>query len=256
MPSTQHSQSIQAHLIQQNNTTGIDANTPVAAMTAGQMLTLIQSQIKPLEEKVVNIDRKLDREITGLKTRINVLESEVKEEKERNETLTQIVVEMQKSLNKIDNSDREKTLIISGLPEEAIQVEDTLLNNDNEKVTKMFSLIEVNDGPWAVERIGKPTTNGKARMAKVVFPDKEKRDKAAEKSIKLKELAEPWKKVYLNRDKHPVYRCENNRLRKKMNDLRKKPEFQDNPRERVKIAKGQLLVDGTVVDKNTFSSFQ
>ena len=66
----------------------------------------------------------------------------------------------------------------------------------------------------------------------------------------------PWKKVYLNRDKHSVYRSENSRLRKKMNDLRKKPEFQDNPRERVKIVKGELLVDGTVVDKNTFSSFQ
>ena len=60
----------------------------------------------------------------------------------------------------------------------------------------------------------------------------------------------------INRDKHSVYRSENSRLRKKMNDLRKKPEFQDNPRERVKIVKGELLVDGTVVDKNTFSSFQ
>ena len=53
-----------------------------------------------------------------------------------------------------------------------------------------------------------------------------------------------------------MYRAENNRLRKKMNDLRKKPEFQDNPRERVKIAKGELFVDGDVVDRNTFSSFQ
>ena len=45
-------------------------------------------------------------------------------------------------------------------------------------------------------------------------------------------------------------------LRKKMNDLRKKPEFQDNARERVKIVKGELLVDDNVVDRNTFSSFQ
>ena len=257
MPNNQHPvQSMQAHPIQQNNGTGIDANTPVAQMTAGQMLTLIQSQTKPLEEKVVSIDHKLDREIDGLKTRINVLENEMKEQKEKNDTLTQIVVEMQKSLNKIDSTDREKNLIISGLPEEPIQTEDAILNNDEEKVEKMFRLIEIDDSPWNVERIGKPTTNGKTRIAKVIFPDKEKRDKAAEKSIKLKELEEPWKKVYLNRDKHSVYRAENNRLRKKMNDLRKKPEFQDNPRERVKIAKGELLVNGDVVDRNTFSSFQ
>ena len=72
----------------------------------------------------------------------------------------------------------------------------------------------------------------------------------------MKDLDDPWKKVYLNRDKHSVYRYENNRLRKKMNDLRKKPEFQDNPRQRVKIVKGELLVDEIVVDRNTFSSFQ
>ena len=232
-----------------------DANTPVSAMTAGQMLALIQSQTKPLENKVESIDQKLDMEITGLKTRIGVLENEVKEQKDKNETLTQIVVEMQKSLNKIDNSDREKNLIISGLPEEHIQVDDDVLESDTEKVTKMFSLIGIDGGPWNVERIGKQPTNGKTRIAKVVFPDKEKRDKAVEQSIRLKDLEDPWKKVYLNRDKHPVYRYENNRIRKKMNELRKKPEFQDNPRERVKINKGELVVDGTVVDRNTFSSF-
>ena len=245
------SQPIQTRGITQD----FDANTPVSAMTAGQMLALIQSQTKPLENKVENIDQKLDLEINGLKTRIGVLENEVKEQKEKNETLTQIVVEMQKSLNKIDNTDREKNLMISGLPEERIQVDNVWLESDTEKVDKMFSLIEVEGGPWNVERIGRQPTNGKTRIAKVVFTDKEKRDKAAEQSSKLKELEEPWKKVYLNRDKHPVYRYENNRLRKKMNDLRKKPEFQDNPRERVKINIGELTVDGSVVDRNTFSSF-
>ena len=42
-------QSIQTHIPQQNGDTGIDANTPIASMTAGQMITLIQSQTKPLE---------------------------------------------------------------------------------------------------------------------------------------------------------------------------------------------------------------
>ena len=253
MPSTGHiPQSMLQHPVAQE----FDANTPVSAMTAGQMLALIQSQTKPLENKVETIDQKLDTEIHGLKTRIDVLENEVKEQKEKNETLTHIVVEMQKSLNKIDNNDREKNLMISGLPEENIQVDDELLESDTAKVTKLFSLIEIDGGPWNVERIGKPPTNGKTRIAKVVFPDREKRDEAAEQSIRLKDLNEPWKKVYLNRDKHAVYRHENNRLRKKMNDLRKKPEFQDNPRERVKIIKGELKVDGAVVDRNTFSSFQ
>ena len=255
MSISQHPSLTQSHPIQQTET-GVDANTPVAQMTAGQMLALIQSQTKPLDEKVENIGLKLDREINGLKTRVNVLEDEVKEQKEKNETLTQIVIEMQKSLNKIDSNDRVKNLMISGLPEGEMVVGGASLIDDKDKVGKMFNLIEIDGGPWEVERLGKPTTNGKTRIAKVVFPDKETRDKAAEKSAKLKDLGEPWNRVYLNHDKHPVYRYENNRLRKKMNDYRKKPEFQDNPKEKVKIIKGELVVDGNVVDRNTFSSFQ
>ena len=185
-----------------------------------------------------------------------MLENEVKEQREKNETLTQIVVEMQKSLNKIDNNDRVKNLMISGLPEGQVDVQGETVARDDEKVEKMFNLLEIEGGPWAVERIGAPTTNGRTRIAKVVFPDKEARDKAAEKSVKLKDLGDPWSRIYLNHDKHSVYRHENNRLRKKMNDYRKKQEFQDNPKERVKIVKGELKVDGNVIDRNTFSSFQ
>ena len=255
MSSTQQSQSIEPSQFLASDT-DFDINTPISAMTAGQMLALIQSQTKPLEMKVESIDQKLGKEITGLKTRINVLENEVLEEKQKNETLTQIVVEMQKSLNKIDSTDREKNLIISGLPEDEIEVDGVLLKDDLEKVGKMFNLIEIGGGPWNVERLGKPTTNGKTRIARVVFPDREMRDKVVERSTRLKDLGEPWKKVYLNRDKHPVYRVENNRLRRKMNEYRKKPEYQEDSKTRVKITKGELLVDGSVIDRNMFSSFQ
>ena len=240
----------------QNNAINFDPNTPVSALTAGQMLALIQSQTKPLETKIESIDQKLNIEINGLKTRIGVLENEVKEQKEKNGTLTRIVVEMQRSLNKIDSDDREKNLIINGLPEGEIESDGILIREDREKVAKMFNMIEVDGGPWNAVRLGKPTTNGKTRVVKVVFPSKEARDSAAENSVKLKDLGEPWKKVFLNRDKHPVYRSENNRLRWKMKEYRNKPEFRDNAKERVKINKGELLVDGAVIDKNTFSNFQ
>ena len=132
------------------------------------------------------------------------------------------------------------------------------LNDDADKVKELFSKVKIEGGPWNVERLGEPTTNGRNRVAKVVFPSKKDRDEAVKKSITLKDLGEPWNKIYLNRDEHSVYRAEKNRLRRKMNDLRKKPEFEDNPKERVKIIKGDLVVDDEVVDKNTFksSSFQ
>ena len=55
-------------------------------MAAGHVLSLIQSQTKTLENKVESIEQKLDIEIVRLKNGIGVLESKVREQKERNET--------------------------------------------------------------------------------------------------------------------------------------------------------------------------
>ena len=121
--------------------------------------------------------------------------------------------------------------MISGLPEGQVEIQGETLARDDEKVEKMFNLLEIEGGPWDVERMEMEWEwNGNTRFPKVVFPDKEARDKAAEKSVKLKDLGQPWSRVYLNHDKHPVYRRENNRLRKKINEYRKMQEFQDNPK--------------------------
>lgn len=229
--------------------------TAVSALTAGQMLALIQSQTKTLEIKVDKIETKIDKEITGMKTRIEVLETEVTAQKEKNDVLSGIVVEMQKALNKVDTEEREKNIMVSGMSETDIVLNEVTLSNDNEKLHKLFELIGADFNPTETLRLGtqKP---GKNRVIKVVLEDKNTRNDVTKKASKLKDLEEPWKKIYVNRDEHPVYRSENNRLRKKMNDFRKKPEFQENARERVKIVKGELKADGKTIDKNTFSSFQ
>ena len=68
---------------------------------------------------------------------------------------------------------------------------------------------------------------------------------------KLKNLPEPWKRIYINRDQHPVYQKEHQRLRKKFNDLKKNPQYQENP-DAVKLTKGSLSINDVVVDKNMF----
>ena len=70
-------------------------------------------------------------------------------------------------------------------------------------------------------------------------------------SSKIKLLTQPWNKVYFNRDAHRVYLKENQRLRKKMRELKKKAGF-EHPTGRVKLIKGLLQVDGRTVDKNFF----
>ena len=77
----------------------------------------------------------------------------------------------------------------------------------------------------------------------------ESRDGFVKNSKKLKEAPEVWKKVYIKKDQHPVYAAENNRLRKKMDNLRK---LDENKEKEILIKDGKLTVQGNVVDQNLF----
>ena len=86
---------------------------------------------------------------------------------------------------------------------------------------------------------------------KVVTTSADERDKVLPLSSKLKSLPEPWSKVYVKKDLHPVYSKENQRIRKKRYDLQ--TQFNNNNEQReVKIVNGQLQVDGVTVDRNLF----
>ena len=87
------------------------------------------------------------------------------------------------------------------------------------------------------------------RMLKVEFADMKARDAFVKNSSKMKEAPEVWKKVYIKKDQHPVYVSENNRLRKKMTDLRKLPE---NAEKDIFIKDGKLTINGSIIDQNLF----
>ena len=88
---------------------------------------------------------------------------------------------------------------------------------------------------------------------KVVTTSADEREKVLPLSSKLKSLPEPWSKVYVKKDLHPVYSKENQRIRKKRYDLQ--TQFNNNnERREVKIVNGQLQVDGVTVDRNLFFS--
>ena len=77
------------------------------------------------------------------------------------------------------------------------------------------------------------------------------RDKICSESKKVKLLPDPWKRVYINKDVHPVYLKENQRIRRRMQDLKKVPGY-EHESDRVKLENGLLTVDGATVDQNLF----
>ena len=57
--------------------------------------------------------------------------------------------------------------------------------------------------------------------------------------------------MYINKDTHPVYLNENKRIRKRMQELKRRPELAHETN-RVKLENGRLKVDGVIIDKNLF----
>ena len=218
-------------------------------MSVRELLCIIQKQIKPIEERVSKVEDDV-KVINSVEKRVELLENELSIKQEKIDTLTTIIINMQKSINMIDFNERSSNIIIAGLSEEIINSPDGPLNNDNEKVKHALSLINcttISTEDFVYTRIGKPRENVH-RMLKVKVVSKENRDRIMKNTAQLKNKDETWKKIYIKKDTHPVYIQETGRLRVKMKNLKSIPGNED----KVKIVDGNLEVDGKIVDKNTF----
>ena len=97
-----------------------------------------------------------------------------------------------------------------------------------------------------MERLGKPSELY-ARSIKLNLVSKDNRTDIAKKSKEIKNKEAPWNKVYLNYDLHPGDVEENKRLRKKKKTLES---LEENKDKEIIIEKGNLIVDGDIVDSN------
>jgi hypothetical protein len=229
-----------------------DQSKSLGSLTVADLVQILQ----PIQRSVEEIKTTLSQQMGALQTKVQVLENELKKEVMKNEQLTSVVVNMQKCLNQTDAEKRVTNVMISGLSEEAMTVDnDTNLVDDNAKLKYLLHNIGINDIDAEIDtfeytRIGIPNER-KRRLLKVNVGSKATRDKICEETRKIKLLPAPWKSVYINKDVHPVYLKENQRVRKKMQDLKKVAGF-EHETGRVKLENGLLTVDGATVDQNLF----
>ena len=194
----------------------------------------------------------------SLENKIKILESENNIKEEKIEILTEIVVNMQRSLNRVDGHTRSNNVIITGLSEKDIKTKfngnDIILKNDTSKVKHLLSLIRCNSfsadelEQFEIERIGKPR-DGYSRAVKVKLASTNKRNVFMENAKGLKTLGEPWNTIFIKKDLHQVYMNENTRIRKKLRTLKEDPV---NEGKEIKIVNGVLKVNQVEVDRNTF----
>ena len=169
-----------------------------------------------------------------------------------------IVVNMQKSLNYLDSAERNLNIIISGLSEGNIttDTDDDILENDFDKMCYILDIMECKHfsadmlSNLKLTRIGK-SREGYPRILKISFTSKIDRDEFVKDSKKLKNANGVWKKVFVKKDEHYVYREENIRMK-----LRYKAEKDnvENQNKTVDFKNGKITVDGKIVDQNTFFS--
>ena len=82
-------------------------NTPLADISVANLTNIITKVNKPINDKLDKINEGYDKRMSGLEGRIKILETENNRKGGKIETLTEIIVNMQKkSLNVIDGNTR------------------------------------------------------------------------------------------------------------------------------------------------------
>ena len=227
---------------------------PISELTVADIIQINRISNDPIQRQLNSIESELKQKIQTLDNRVNILELNKSAVEEENAILRSTISNIQKSLNRIDSDARNKNIVITGLPEEDIRIgENQVVRNDEEKIKWILRLTENSyfdnkQEPFNASRLGEPKP-GYNRVLKVVLPSIDERNEFLKNSIKMKEAPEPWSKVYIKKDQHPVYLNENNRLRKKAAELRKK---QGNEQKDIKIQDGKLMMDNVVIDQNLF----
>ena len=228
---------------------------PISELTVADIIQINRISNDPMQQQLNSIENEMNRKFQQMQNRMDILDIEKSKLEEENCVLRQTVCNIQKSLNKIDSDARNKNVIITGLPEGEIPDNRNgyALKTDEEKICWLLQKME--NVPLSqqmdtmnISRIGAEKA-GYNRVVKIILPSVEIRNEFLKNTSKMKECEDPWKKVYIKKDQHPVYIGENNRLRKKAAELRKKPGYEN---KEVKIFNGKLTVDNNEVDKNLF----
>ena len=210
----------------QNTTNDDDENSLEDAATGlpegnvnfwSQMDRLLETKFTKFEEKVNNSVKeeiqkatepmktelaKLTEENTKLNTELTVLKAKQKKEEERNDKITKVLKEHHKTLARSDKDDRAKRLILAGVPEGQITINQLLCKNDNEKVKAILSLIQEDIVLVQCRRIGAKDqgAGNRPRFIQLEFSSIADRNTIKKESEKLKDH-EATKEFYVKPDR-------------------------------------------------------
>ena len=205
----------------------------------------IMGEVKQITDPIsVEVD-KLKKENKQLKTEITLLKTKDKEQDEKLEKVEKALKEHQKTLAQTDKGERSKRLILAGMPEEDVVINDMTLKDDREKAEEVLRVLNVDVPIFSIKRIGKKDQGAEKRPRYLMldFRSTSDRNQVKVKSKELKER-EDTKMFYLKADLTKKTRDEYKRLHGIKQKL-----IEENPEKAIKIEYGKLYVDEVLVDQ-------
>ena len=160
--------------------------TGTSASTDPDVASSIPNE-KPINELTVGelkaiINDVNSQKINALTNRIKIIEDANIKKDQEIAVLKSTIVNMQRSINFIDNDTRKPNVIVTGLTEDEITpLGNNNVENDSEKIKALVNTImdpnePFNTDNWRVDRIGKPRP-GFVRAIKVVTTSSEEKEK-------------------------------------------------------------------------------
>ena len=173
----------------------------------------------------------------------------IKELTETIEKQSEILFQHQLFLEQLDRQKRETNLVLFGVPDDQIALEGAL--TDDAKVQKIMGAIGIDPDIMVRKhrRLGQSEQgSNRPRPLLIGVDSKFIRDEVLEKSVRLKDLQIPYKKIFIKKDSHPGVRKEWKRLKEAEEEEKRKPsnvgcDIRLDYKERV------LYKDGLVIDK-------
>jgi len=211
----------------------------------------VEKLIKPLKEKLDKTAKSLTAtkaQLTKTNNAVDEINSTVNDLKHENDILKETTSNLLKYIVNEDRNSRRKNVLIFGLTENDVTINNIPCSDDLQKTKTLLEYIGVDHKQQICEvfRLGAKNQNSdRTRPLKVCFTNSSITGKVLTKCKVLKNLDKL--KIYIKPDKSLKERQEFDRLNTKKNKLLLQyPAEGNNPR--VTLSRGSLKVDGVEVD--------
>lgn len=217
----------------------------INADNANSIRGIIREELKAIE---VNMEKKLT---TKYDKKIKDVEDENERLKKENSEIKAAISEQQKFLERVRSEKTAPNIFISGIPNN-LEMEGNNMSDAKVILNHILKFLnpDIQPNDYKILKNFEPREGNERHSAKISCSSLTMKKKIFEGCRKFKNLPliSPLKKVFLKNEDTPLQKKENDRLYRKMRDLRAAEEDPDNPTNKYIIRSGKLYKNEEVLD--------